>query len=476
MRQGDAPARGAADERMDPKKTRSLPVRFFFAFGLAIAVLSTAWGFAGIEGELRLRDQGVALNEADLALDSATASRSHLGEALRVAAFGGAVAEDGVDRVQNLALSFASEALEEFERRVAALTADGDSPQSLATTSAGYIAAGDTFVAALERGDVATADAVFSQQLDPAFAALSNELAGIRSVRLSPFTESRGMVYALSLVTRFLLAIAVPLLAIVGLVDAMRRRAKHRELEIELNAQRDVTKTKDEFIANVSHELRTPLTIVSGFASVLEEDTSLPDHIADAVAYIARESDELTRMVEDLLTAARADAGALKIRMEQVPVRDATQAALAVLADDGDSARVDLERAYVYADPFRLRQVIRNLLSNARRHGGSGLSVTGKVEGSHYVLRVADDGPGVGAEIESTIFDRFVHGPSDNLLMGSIGLGLAIVKSLVEKMNGTISYERIDGWTHFAISLPLWVDGRAYSVDDADLHDAAGRS
>ena len=463
MRQG-ASARGAADESMRSGKSRSLPVRFFFVFGLAIAVLSTAWGFAGIEGELRLRDQGAAFNDADLALDSATASRSHYGEALRVAAFGTDVGAAGVE---NLALTLATDELSDFQLHVGVVTLDGDLP-SLEAAAASYVNSAATFASAVEVGDLGRADAVFSQQLDPAFAALSTELAGIRSARLAPFTDSGGMAYVISLATRFLLAVAVPLLAIIGLVDAMRRRAKHRELKIELDAQRDVSKAKDEFIANVSHELRTPLTIVSGFASVLEEEPTLPDHIADAVAYIARESDELARMVEDLLTAARADAGALKIRMEQVPVREATEAVLGVVADDGDTTAVQLERAYVYADAFRLRQVIRNLLSNARRHGGAEIAVTGRVDGNHYLLTVADDGPGVSPEIESTIFDRFVHGESHNLLMGSVGLGLAIVKSLVENMNGTITYERADGWTQFVVRLPLWVDSRAYNVDDAE--------
>jgi signal transduction histidine kinase len=455
--------------------SKQLPMRAVAVLGLVVLALSTAWGFAGVEGELRLRAHGKALNDADLALDAATASRSHFGEALRVVAFNETLATADSDRVENLAISRATEELAEFRLRVDAVLAR-DASQSLAATSGMYADVGNAFIAALLEGDVDNADAVFTDQLEPVYTELASELAAIRASRLTSFTDGSGMAQAISVATRILLAAAVPLLAIAGLVDAMRRRHKQQQLELELGAQRDLGRVKDEFIANVSHELRTPLAIVGGFASVLEEDTSLPDHVSEAVSYISKESDELARMVDDLLTAARADAGALSMQPEQVPVRDATEAVVSVVNDRDGPTSVRLETAYVRADAFRLRQVIRNLLSNARKHGGPEISVTGFVEGETYVLTVADNGAGVSADIEDDIFDRFVSESSGSQWLGSVGLGLAIAKSLVDRMDGSLTYERVDDWTHFVVRLPLWTAARGYEAADAGLYEAVESS
>ncbi len=445
-----------------------MPLRYLVALGLVVSVLSVAWGFAGIEGELRLRDQGLAFNDADLALDAASASRSHLGEALRVAALGDDLPPEDIARVQGAALALAEEELNQLEVQ-AELVAAREQGMDIPTLSDGYRAVAAEVTTALRAGDVGTADALFARELDPSHTALVAALGELRAENVSAFTGTDGSNYALSLITRFLLAVAVPIAAIVVIFDSMRRRQRQRELEFELRAERDLSRTKDEFIANVSHELRTPLTIVHGFATVLGEEGALPDHVADAAAYIAKESDELTRMVDDLLTAARTDAGALTIRVEPVPVRQAITAVVDGMSYDGQSLELDVESAYVYADAFRLRQIIRNLVSNARKHGGPSIRVSGAVDRDEYVLVVADDGPGVDPEIEGSIFDRFVHGSRDRLLAGSVGLGLAIVESLAHRMNGSVTYDRVGAETRFTVRLPLSPVGYEYRAGELVL-------
>ena len=108
----------------------------------------------------------------------------------------------------------------------------------------------------------------------------------------------------------------------------------------------------------------------------------------------------------------------------------------------------------VRADPLRLRQVIRNLVSNAIRHGGPNVSIDVRSVDEKVILSVIDDGEGVSKELETRLFDRFVHRGHKALLTGSVGLGLSIARSLVEGMDGSISYLRANNHTVFSIILP----------------------
>ncbi len=458
------------DALINSTRTGHVPVRYLVALGVVVSMLSIAWGFSGIEGELRLRDRGLAFNESDLALDAAVASRSHLGEAVRIVALGGDLTGADLVRVQETALDLVDESLVEVEVR-AALIDERQPSRAVGALAAEYRASAVAVAAALRNGDLGTADALLVRNLEPSYESLVDVLAGLRADSLAAFTGIGTSRYVLSVATRFLLAVAVPLIAIVVIFDSLRRRHRQKELELDLKAERDLGRVKDEFIANVSHELRTPLTIVHGFATVLGEEGGLPDHVADAAAYIARESDELTRMVDDLLTAARTDAGALTIRVEPVPVREAVAAVLDGLGRDGKGIEADVERAYVFADALRLRQIIRNLLSNARRHGGPSIRITGAVDRDEYVIVVADDGPGVDPVIEAHVFDRFVHGSAENLLAGSVGLGLAIVESLASRMNGSVAYDRVGDETRFTVRVPLSPVGYALQENQLVVGD-----
>jgi signal transduction histidine kinase len=108
------------------------------------------------------------------------------------------------------------------------------------------------------------------------------------------------------------------------------------------------------------------------------------------------------------------------------------------------------------ADRLRLRQVLRNLLSNALKHGEPPIALTGRVERNRYVLAVTDCGPGVPPELEARLFQRFIHQGRDPLLTGSVGLGLSIARLLVRRMGGNLAYRRSDGLTTFLVELPLW--------------------
>jgi signal transduction histidine kinase len=176
---------------------------------------------------------------------------------------------------------------------------------------------------------------------------------------------------------------------------------------------------------------------------------------SELLSIIISESDDLARMVEDLLTTARLDAGALHFVFEDVDVEIEMPETVDPLTRSGSVISVDVSAGIVRTDRLRFRQLIRNLLSNARKYGGDHIRVEGRVEGRTYVCSVIDDGAGVPTEIEHLLFQRFIHQGHQTATKDSVGLGLSIVHALAQGMGGSISYARINEETYFTIRLPL---------------------
>jgi len=171
---------------------------------------------------------------------------------------------------------------------------------------------------------------------------------------------------------------------------------------------------------------------------------------------IISEAHDLNRMVDDLLTTARLDAGALRYQFENLPVvSEVVDEVVEPLRRAGTSVEVDCRPALVRSDRLRLRQVIRNLLSNAGKYGGPHIRLLGEEVDGWYEVRVEDDGEGIPPELEARLFQRFLHRGDMPLVLGSVGLGLSIVRALAEGMGGAVWYERRRGWTSFVVRIPL---------------------
>ncbi len=126
---------------------------------------------------------------------------------------------------------------------------------------------------------------------------------------------------------------------------------------------------------------------------------------------------------------------------------------------------------------MRVRQILRNLLSNAHKHGGDVIRVGTYERGGAVDLVVADNGDGVPPDKVPRLFTRYVHEGEDPLTVGSVGMGLAVVKTLAEAMDGTARYERESGWSRFVVSLPSRrrAEGRSGSGVVHGLTSLAGR-
>ncbi|CAM4363247.1 putative sensor histidine kinase TcrY [Mycobacterium basiliense] len=216
-----------------------------------------------------------------------------------------------------------------------------------------------------------------------------------------------------------------------------------------------------QFVADASHELRTPLAAIRGYTELTQRMGDDREAVAQAMSRVASETERMTRLVEDLLLLARLDSGR---PLEREPVDLSRLAVDAVsdahIAGPDHQWELDLpaEPVVVPGDAARLHQVVANLLANARIHTGAGTVVTTRLstEPAHTVLQVIDNGPGIPAELQSEVFERFARGDSSRSRRGgSTGLGLAIVSAVVRAHHGTITLNSAPGHTEFAVRLPL---------------------
>ncbi|TQJ22350.1 two-component system OmpR family sensor kinase [Micromonospora sp. A202] len=216
-----------------------------------------------------------------------------------------------------------------------------------------------------------------------------------------------------------------------------------------------------QFVADASHELRTPLAAIRGYAEVARRGRDeVPPDVAHALRRVESESTRMTSLVDDLLLLARLDTG----RPLAVDPVDLTALVVDAVSDAHVAGpehhwQLGLPEVAIQVpgDAARLHQVVANLLANARVHTppGSTVTTTLAVDAGSAVLTVADDGPGIPAELQPEMFERFARGDSSrSRAHGSTGLGLAIVAAVVEAHHGTVDVDSRPGRTVFTVRLP----------------------
>jgi two-component system OmpR family sensor kinase len=218
------------------------------------------------------------------------------------------------------------------------------------------------------------------------------------------------------------------------------------------------------FVADASHELRTPLAGIRSYAELARRSTEpVPDEVSHALGRVESEAKRMGLLVNDLLLLARLDAGR---PLDQEDV-DLSRMVIEVINDArvaGPEHRWSLdlpdEPLVVRGDEQRLHYVVGNLLSNARIHTPAGTSVVVRLAadqqaGDRVLLTVSDDGPGIPAELQASVFERFVRADdSRSRAKGSTGLGLAIAHAVVKAHAGTLTLVSDPKGTEFRISLP----------------------
>jgi signal transduction histidine kinase len=221
----------------------------------------------------------------------------------------------------------------------------------------------------------------------------------------------------------------------------------------------DSLSSKDQLIASVSHELRTPLTAVGGLAEELRfaGDTLDASERDQLLGVIADESHEMADLVEDLLVAARSDDGTIPVFPERIDLALLTESVVGHLAvPESSTVTIADAPSVAYADPVRVRQVIRNLLTNAFRYGGSTITASyGVVDGFAHV-DIHDDGPGIPVEDHDAVFEAYGRSRSGATVKASVGLGLTLSRRLARLMDGDLGLVDGEGiGCTFRLTLPL---------------------
>jgi signal transduction histidine kinase len=261
-----------------------------------------------------------------------------------------------------------------------------------------------------------------------------------------------------------LLLLATGLIATVFVTGALETRRRNQVARQQFDKLRELTIAKDQFLASVGHELRTPLTSVLGFAELLRSDH--PD-ISDEermgmIASVADEATDLASIVDDLLVAARSELDLLVVTQVPVSARAQVAQVLEIAGKDaGEAIQVvaDADNPYrAIGDPGRVRQILRNLITNACRYGGDQIEVRLGGSGPWVSVVVADDGDGVPDEDAGHIFDPYYRAHSSESQPAALGIGLSVARQLAILMNGDLAYRREDGWTIFELTLPAAID------------------
>ncbi|MFF4616433.1 sensor histidine kinase [Nonomuraea jabiensis] len=211
------------------------------------------------------------------------------------------------------------------------------------------------------------------------------------------------------------------------------------------------------FMDDAGHELRTPITVIRGHLELMSDD---PRDRAETLALVTDELDRMNRIVEDLLTLARAEQPGF-LDIHDVEVADLTVSVVAKARALGTRRwRVDeVAEARVPADRQRLTQALMQLVANAVRHTTDDdlIAVGSAVRDGWVELWVRDSGPGVAPAERERIFGRFVRGAGRTVTYEGAGLGLAIVRSIAEAHGGNVKVtEAQGGGARFVMSIPLW--------------------
>jgi signal transduction histidine kinase len=241
----------------------------------------------------------------------------------------------------------------------------------------------------------------------------------------------------------------------------LSRRALDRETK--------AARLRQQFVDNVSHELRTPLTSIRMYAEMLAEERGIPDADRDRyLGFILRESERLSRLVEDVLDFSRLSRGESRFSLQSCAPAELAAAAIELCAplatEHGFTLRseVPADLPPARADRDAVLRILANLLSNAIRYGGEAreAAVEGRAEGGAVLLTVRDRGPGIPPEEREMLFTRFWRSPRDARKVRGVGLGLVLAREIARALGGDLVLEEGPGTgSRFTLRLPAAAAG-----------------
>jgi PAS domain S-box-containing protein len=251
-----------------------------------------------------------------------------------------------------------------------------------------------------------------------------------------------------------------------SVIDITKRKKIEESLRESEAALKEADRRKDEFLALLAHELRNPLAPIRTGLELMRLAGDDPAVVKDVRITMERQSQQMVRLIDDLLDVSRITRGTMELRKSRVElasvVESAVETARPIIQDLGHRLEIELPKhpIVIEADPTRLAQVIANLLNNAAKympHGGR-IDLVAKREASAVTISVRDTGIGIPPEMIDRIFDMFtqVDGSLERA-HGGLGIGLTLVKRLVEMHCGSVEArsEGVNQGSEFIVRLPI---------------------
>ena len=231
-------------------------------------------------------------------------------------------------------------------------------------------------------------------------------------------------------------------------------------------ALREADRRKDELLGMLAHELRNPLAPIRNAVQILNSRSSTEAHLNIAREIVERQVAHMTRLIDDLVDAARLTQGRISLQKKKVDlatvISDAIDVARPIIIARGHTLEIDLPRepTPLYGDAVRLSQALSNILTNAATYTppGGTIRLSGVKTVSEIAIHVRDNGAGIAPETLTHVFELFTQ--SERTLdraQGGLGIGLALVKRLIEMHGGQVEAHSagIDHGSEFVLRLPL---------------------
>ena len=248
--------------------------------------------------------------------------------------------------------------------------------------------------------------------------------------------------------------------------DVTERSRLEKQMQLQSAELSDLHRRKDEFLAMLSHELRSPLAPISNAVQMLGMQSSNENEFQkEARGIIARQTNQLQHLVDDLLEVSRITTGMVQLRKVSVAIgviiRSAVETVLPLILQRGHEINVEVpsEPIWLHADAARLEQVLVNLLTNAVKYTDQNGTIwlSAEQSGAECILRVRDTGVGITPELLPCIFDLFTQAErSLDRSQGGLGIGLALVQRLTELHGGKVEVSStLRQGSEFVVRLPM---------------------
>lgn len=231
---------------------------------------------------------------------------------------------------------------------------------------------------------------------------------------------------------------------------------------------------RQEFFTNASHELKTPLTSIRGYSELLRQHAITdPDQIDHCLDCVLKESDHMTKLINDILTISKLEAKDYVVQKSHIKLKDLLENVLNSLSVQAKAMNLEIdascENVTVYANLDHIQGILYNLISNAIKYNkpNGKIIIIIKERLDNILIKVMDTGIGISKEDQEKVFQRFYRVDKQrSKIVAGTGIGLAIVKHIVQFYNGSISLKSKENeGTSIEISLPIMVNEEPNNLD-----------